>query len=215
MFYLSYYFINISKLRPGHSVVHFLSRVDASLGWSAYFILYLPERPFSWLVAIRILPPFLSCCFYHGWNLPIVVFVFTGCVITHLGLSENFSNNPLHFWGFYFIVLCPIFLEEAPKLLEKLIIIPAWTGLNFLSNILIGLCSCIQVSVYVWPLFPGVLVVGSFLSLGSISKRVSDIIGGTDLPLWAVSRGVLSLISVFVIPWWRRYRGGFFPSLLR
>ena len=48
----------------------------------------------------------ISFYVYYGWNIYIYVFIFTRCVIQHLGLSENVLRDPLWSWGIIFQLFC-------------------------------------------------------------------------------------------------------------
>ena len=193
--------------------MHFLSPVDTSLGRSSLFGLALTRAALIGVVgeaaslSIYFLP-FL----WSGCNIPIGFFWFYKVYSKHLGILSKKLRTQLRSWGFYFfrrrLLSCrQIFFQCTFHGIcwGIFFCLIHWSYWRYL---LLSLDFCIH------PLFSrgGLLV---FSSLGSLCKRGSKIIRGTDLQLRLMSQEVFSLPSSFVVMWRGRSQPSLFPSLWR
>ena len=85
-----------------------------SLKWSVFFILFLPVRPLSGLMASFIWPPFTFCCTQNDFHFPISAFFYKVRRPTSWTFGK-ISRYLLRSSGFHFDRLCSTFSEEAPE----------------------------------------------------------------------------------------------------
>ena len=134
-FYLSDYFINLSKVHMVPCTRSFVVTCQRVYRTVCIFYLALSSTALQ-VGGESYLTPFLSWCVQHSFHLPISGFLFlffNVCCPTPCPF-EKISRALLRSWGFYFGFLLQSFLGEAPKLSENLIAISERSGLEVMSQ---------------------------------------------------------------------------------
>ena len=210
------FLINLSKGHPGPCNRAFVI-TSRRFSWTVWiFVLKFPARPLSGLVGDASSPPIkFTPTFWHRWYLPIVgIFIFTRCVVQHLGFLEKY-------WGLLSVIggsTSNFSVSDAfggrSEAVEKI-------DVNF--HVMWWVSSVIPSRRYplffpgrggIRPLFSSSIFTGC-RPLVSLSDRGYKVLGGTASWLRAMSWEVFSMPSCFVVLRRRRSQRAIFHSFQR